>query len=167
MKRAAAISHWGTLFVIAAAAAATGSEVPEATGSGGLARPVRSRTPFEVQRVTGTVVRVSEENIVVRTGEKQYRFELTDEELSVATPLKRVRAGDTVTVWYALDAKGLRLHRSRGRVRNAPGQAPGPAPSPQILLDDRAFFPALNEAAPAPQEPEADSARGELPREHG
>lgn len=108
-----------------------------------------SRRPIEVQRVTGEVIEVAPDSLVLRAGKERFRFEL-DAQLGLESSPRRIRRGDVVTVWYAFDAKGIKIHRA-GRASpeaRPPGKQDRHEKKPGIIIDDRAYYPAKRDEGP-------------------
>ncbi len=99
----------------------------------------------KLYHITGTVNQVDEKSVILNFNGENYEFDRSA--LSVNTP-KNVKPGDSVTIYYSMDAKRI---SSESRHDQAPGQVADPKQKPSdpskngkmkdgVIDDDRTFY---------------------------
>jgi hypothetical protein len=83
------------------------------------------------QQISGTVVELQRDAVVVRRGAKRLEFSY------VPAVWEGVRVGDRVTVWYSLEPSRV----EREPRRQEPGRS---GEEPKDIVDDRLFYDASN-----------------------
>ena len=89
------------------------------------------------RKMNGRIESLNDQSIVVRSGKD--RLEIPRKDVEIPDTAK---AGDSVTLWYKLDVE-------RVEVRRRKQEAGKIAPDVKKPIDDRAFYPAKNQATPS------------------